>query len=225
MIRTQNPTPDKFLLEVEDTGIGFELDSTEKLFQPFEQGGRQITRQFGGLGLGLTITRSIVMAHGGTMYASSKGIGKGATFAFEIPIRATQPVPETSTDSSSPGRSKFSKKRILLVEDHKDTRTSLELLLQKNKHDVKSAGSAKEALKLADEFEFDLVISDIGLPDQSGLELMQQLKDQFHLQGIGLSGYGMEEDIAKCYAAGFIQHLTKPIRFEQLKQVISEMST
>ena len=109
------------------------------------------------------------------------------------------------------------------MEDHKDTRTSLEFLLQKNKHDVKSAASAKEALKLAAEFEFDLVISDIGLPDQSGLELMQQLKDEFHLRGIGLSGYGMEEDIAKCYAAGFVQHLTKPIRFEQLKHVISEI--
>ena len=85
-IRTRNPVPDKFLLEVEDTGIGFESDSTEKLFQAFEQGGRQITRQFGGLGLGLTITRSIVVAHGGTMKAISNGIGKGATFAFEIPI-------------------------------------------------------------------------------------------------------------------------------------------
>ena len=223
-IRTQNPAPDKFLLEVEDTGIGFELDSTEKLFQPFEQGGRQITRQFGGLGLGLTITRSIIQAHGGTMSATSKGIGKGATFTFEIPIRPTQPAPATTIAPSIGKSSHLSKKRILLVEDHKDTRTSLEFLLQKNKHEVKSAASAKEALKLAAEFDFDLVISDIGLPDKSGLELMQQLKEQFHLQGIGLSGYGMEEDIAKCYAAGFIQHLTKPIRFEQLKQVISEVS-
>ena len=222
-IRTRNPSPNMILLEVEDTGIGFEESSAEKLFQAFEQGGRQITRQFGGLGLGLTITRSIIEAHGGIIRATSEGLGKGAIFGFEIPIRMSQAVSAERADSSTRKAQKFSKKRILLVEDHKDTRTSLEFLLQKIKHDVKSATSAKEALKLAAENEFDLVISDIGLPDQSGLELMQQLKERFSLKGIGLSGYGMEEDIVKSREAGFIQHLTKPVRFDKLKQVISEI--
>jgi PAS domain S-box-containing protein len=223
-IRTRNPSPDKIGLEVEDTGIGFEPAATEKLFQAFEQGGRQITRQFGGLGLGLTITRSIVEAHGGTVHATSKGIGKGAVFGFEIPVLIGQTVPAKAGAATRPSQA-FSKKRILLVEDHKDTRTSLEYLLHKIKHEVKSAATAKEALRLASEYEFDLVISDIGLPDQSGLELMQQLKNKFNLKGIGLSGYGMEDDIAKSRAAGFIQHLTKPIRFDDLKQVISEIVT
>jgi CheY-like chemotaxis protein len=110
------------------------------------------------------------------------------------------------------------------VEDHKYTRTSLEFLLHRIKHEMKSAALAKEALKLAAENEFDMVISDIGLPDQSGLELMQQLHEQFNLKRIGLSGYGMEDDIAKSHAAGFVQHLTKPVRFDTLKQVISEMN-
>lgn len=224
-IRTRNPAPDKILLEIEDTGIGFEPAVTEKLFQAFEQGGRQITRQFGGLGLGLAITRSIVVAHGGTMLATSKGTGKGAVFGFEIPIRAGQSVSAEGTRSPAPGSQKSSPQKILLVEDHQDTRTSLEYLLHKIKHEVKSASSAKEALKLAAGHKFDLVISDIGLPDQSGLQLMQQLKDQFGLKGIGLSGYGMEEDIAKGEAAGFVRYLTKPVRFEQLKQAISEMSS
>jgi PAS domain S-box-containing protein len=225
VIRTRNPAPDKIVLEVEDNGIGFEPDSAEKLFLAFEQGGRQITRQFGGLGLGLAITRSIVEAHGGTIRATSKGIGKGALFAFEIPLRISQVASLKPAASSTGKPQKFSKKRILLVEDHKDTRTSLEFLLQKIKHDVKSAASAKEALKLAAEHQFDLVISDIGLPDQSGLELMRQLKDQFNLTGIGLSGYGMEDDIIKGRAAGFARHLTKPVRFDQLKQVISEVGS
>jgi PAS domain S-box-containing protein len=222
-IRTRNSAPGKILLEVEDTGIGFLPGSAEKLFQAFEQGGRQITRQFGGLGLGLVITRSIIEAHGGTVSAVSKGIGKGATFAFEIPLRNGQAVAVEKSAPPIGQPQKISKKRILLVEDHKDTRTSLEFLLQKINHEVKSASSAKEALKLAAQFKFDLVISDIGLPDQSGLELMRQLKNNYNLVGIGLSGYGMEEDIFKGQDAGFVQYLTKPIRFDQLKQAMTNL--
>ena len=222
VIRTRNASAGKILFEVEDTGIGFEPDATEKLFQAFEQGGRQITRQFGGLGLGLAITRSIIHTHGGTIHAISQGPGSGATFTFEIPLTISRKTSANEPALNAEKPPKFSKKRILLVEDHKDTRTSLESLLQRAKHEVKSASTAKEALALAAENEFDLVISDIGLPDQSGLELMRQLKNKFNLKGIGLSGYGMEEDIAKSRAAGFIHHLTKPVRFHDLKQIIVE---
>jgi len=222
-IRTRNPSPGRISFEVEDTGMGFDPDSAEKLFQAFEQGGRNITRRFGGLGLGLAISRSIVEAHGGKIYAASKGVGKGAVFSFEIPLHPGQMTAKKRTARATGAGPKFSPKLILLVEDHKDTRTSLEFLLQKAAYQVKSAISAEEALQLAERHHFDLVISDIGLPDQSGLELMQQLKDQFNLKGIGLSGYGMEEDLAKGHAAGFLRYLTKPVRFEQLKQAIEEM--
>ncbi|HEY1662682.1 MAG TPA: ATP-binding protein [Verrucomicrobiae bacterium] len=220
IIRTTNPSRKKISIEVQDTGIGFEPGSEEKMFQAFEQGGRHITRQFGGLGLGLAITRSIIEAHGGAIQAHSQGLGKGATFSFEIPIKPVKMVKEEKLPAA---QQKISGRHILLVEDHKDTRNSLEWLLKKNKHDVKVAASAKEALKLAEEYTFDLVISDIGLPDQSGLELMAQLRDKFGLKGIGLSGYGMEEDIAKGLAAGFVHHLTKPVKFDQLNQVIAIM--
>ena len=222
VVRTRNPSADTILLEVEDNGIGFEPGSANKLFLAFEQGSRKITQQFGGLGLGLAITRSIVEAHRGVIRATSKGIGKGAVFTFEIPLRSNQIVPPGDAIAGPPH--KFSKRRILLVEDHTDTRNSIELYLKRNKHDVKSAASAKEALRLAAEYEFDLVISDIGLPDQNGLEMMESLKNQFHLKGIGLSGYGMEEDIAKSRAAGFVAHLTKPVHIDELKKVISEVN-
>ncbi len=222
-IRTRNPSPGFILFEVEDTGIGFEPAFSEKLFQAFEQGGREITRQFGGLGLGLAITKSIIQAHGGTIQADSQGLGKGAIFSLKIPIRTIQRSVEKGIGLNNGAKQNNSFKRILLVEDHKDTRTSLEFLLQKIKHKVKSAATAQEALKLAATYQFDLVISDVGLPDQSGLALMQQLKDQYQLKGIGLSGYGMEEDLVKGQAAGFIQYLTKPIRFEQLKQILSQL--
>ena len=109
---------------------------------------------------------------------------------------------------------------VLLIEDHEDTRRSLENLLRKNFYEVSSADTAEGALELAAGNQFDLVISDVRLPDQSGLELMSKLKYHYNLRGIGLSGYGMEEDIAQAHAAGFIQYLTKPVRFDQLKELI-----
>lgn len=223
-VRTVNPAPGKISVEIQDTGIGFAAGGEEKLFQPFEQGGRHITRQFGGLGLGLAITRSIVEAHNGTIRAQSDGLGKGATIGFEMPLRSDQSATDESLPASAVSGQMAIGKSILLVEDHEDTRVVLESLLRRQKHEVKAAGSAQEALKLAEEGSFDFVISDIGLPDQSGLELMEQLRDRFGLRGIGLSGYGMEEDIARASKAGFVRHLTKPIRLDRLNEVIAELS-
>jgi PAS domain S-box-containing protein len=223
-VHTANPAPGRICVEIHDTGIGFAAGGAEKLFEPFEQGGRHITRQFGGLGLGLAITRSIIEAHGGTIRASSDGIGKGATLAFEIPLQSISDAPADQAPSLADKKQMAVGKRILLVEDHEDTRTILESLLRRSKHEVKAAASAQEALKLATENRFDLVISDIGLPDESGITLMEQLRDQFGLKGIGLSGYGMADDIAKGRNAGFVRHLTKPIRFDRLSEAIAELS-
>jgi PAS domain S-box-containing protein len=223
IIRTGNPSAGNLSVEISDTGIGFQPGSEEKLFLAFEQGGQHITRRFGGLGLGLAITHFIIEAHGGKIRGHSDGAGKGATFTFEVPLRQVKRIHVKKTAPPAARAEDNTGKRILLVEDHEATRTSLETLLRKDKHEVKSAASSGEALKLASEQEFDFVISDIGLPDQSGLELMKQLHDQFGLMGIELSGYGMEEDIARGVASGFAHHLTKPVRFDQLKRVISQM--
>ena len=222
-VRTANPAPGKITVEVQDTGIGFADGAAEKLFQPFEQGGRHITRQFGGLGLGLAITRSIIEAHDGVIHASSDGVGKGATLTFEMPLESSKAVSKEQA-ASNPADHPAVGIHILLVEDHDDTRTTLESLLRRNHHAVMAAASAEEALKLAAENTFDLVISDIGLPDESGLKLMEQLRDQFGLKGIGLSGYGMAEDITNARNAGFVRHLTKPIRFDRLTEAIAELS-
>jgi signal transduction histidine kinase len=226
-IYTSNPVPGRVELQVRDNGIGFEPSLADKLFEAFEQGGREVTRQFGGLGLGLVITRSIVEAHGGTVSATSQGPGRGATVSLELPLTAPEFKSEP-TDSDRPALlpelpAPSRARRILLVEDHADTRASLEFLLRQNQHEVWGAGSAEEALRLAAENKFDLVISDLGLPDRSGLELMRQLRDEFGLKGVGVTGYGMEENIEASHAAGFLYHLVKPIRFEQLKQVINQI--
>jgi signal transduction histidine kinase/ActR/RegA family two-component response regulator len=215
---------DTFWAVVEDTGIGFAPDSAPKLFNAFEQGGRHITRQFGGLGLGLAISRSIVELHGGTLAADSEGEGKGARFTVRLPLRRVE-RPRLATGTSSPfDPRKNAGLRILLVEDHKDTRTSMEIFLRKQRHDVKTAANAREACDLADRHTFDLVISDLGLPDETGLELMKKLRARHGLRGIATSGYGMEEDIAQSRAAGFTHHLTKPISLDRLKAALAEIA-
>lgn len=221
-IRTANPAPDRLSVTVQDSGMGFEPSRAQLLFQAFEQGGQEITREFGGLGLGLVISRSIIEAHSGTIVGKSDGVGRGATFTFEVPMVLTGA--QTDGDEYDAETTKSSPpKNILLVEDHADTRNSLELLLKRNNHQVMSASSVREALQLASQNTFDIVISDVGLPDGSGLDLMTQLHSKFGLSGIGLTGYGMEEDVEKSHAAGFVCHLTKPIRFEQLKSAIQAL--
>lgn len=223
---TRNDDAGNISVRMEDSGIGFEPESAPNFFQAFEQGGRHITRQFGGLGLGLAISRSIVEAHGGHIHAESPGIGRGATFVIELPLgrrnrRRDNPKPAAKPAATNgTGRSL----RILLVEDHKDTRASIQKLLQHARHNVMAAGSAREALETAAANRFDLVISDLGLPDQSGHQLMRQLRQQFGLRGIALSGYGMEDDVAQSREAGFVHHLTKPISIDRLKELLSEFT-
>jgi PAS domain S-box-containing protein len=225
-IHTASNSAGNITICVEDSGIGFEPGSARNFFRAFEQGGRHITRQFGGLGLGLAISRSIVEAHGGRVRAESPGFGRGATFVIELPLgrrnrRREDPKAEAKSDTTNgPGRSL----RILLVEDHKDTRASIQKLLQHARHDVMPAASAREALESAAANRFDLVISDLGLPDQSGHQLMRQLRQQFGLPGIALSGYGMEDDVAQSREAGFAHHLTKPINIDRLKELLVEFN-
>jgi signal transduction histidine kinase len=219
-IATDNPVPEEFRLQIVDNGVGFEPEMTEQIFAAFEQGGRQITREFGGLGLGLAICRSIMHGHRGTIDGFSAGPNRGATFTIRLPLRPAQLSHPTNPSNSTNPANTEAALRILLVEDHPDTRASMAKLLRR-KHDVQTADSAAEALALAMKHSFDLVISDLGLPDRGGLELMRQLRDNHRLKGICISGYGMEEDISSSREAGFVHHLTKPISFERLQHAIS----
>ena len=223
-IATGNIGKTRIWVSIADSGIGFTPESAPALFQAFEQGGREITRQYGGLGLGLAITRSIIEAHDGTIKAESPGPGKGATFTLEFPlhrIESTSPSQDPLPETRKPINSAI---RILLVEDHKDTRMSIQRLLEIAGHKVVPAASAGQALEIASQNAFDLVVSDLGLPDLTGHELMAQLRTRHGLHGIALSGYGMEEDLERSRQAGFRNHLTKPVSFEQLKGMITEFT-
>ncbi len=209
-------------IEVTDTGIGIDASRLETIFDAFEQGDARITRQFGGLGLGLAITRALVHAHGGGITARSEGRGRGASFRVELPSLAWEGRVEVAEEDGAelerfvPGRL-----AILLVEDHEDSRRLMARLLRGLDHEVRTAGSVQEALREAEAGPLDLVISDLGLPDGSGLELMRELRRRQNARGICLSGYGMEEDIRRSKEAGFAEHLTKPIDLPRLTRAMA----
>ncbi len=215
-------TPDGHLqMRVTDSGIGIEPEIMPRIFDAFEQGEQTITRHFGGLGLGLSISKALMVAHGGTLSAESDGRDQGATFIVDM-----MPRPE-KTRSSFPERDGAPEPevedrpyRILIVEDHPDTVTVTRMLLERAGYKVFSAGSVGEALEIAATTELDLIVSDIGLPDGSGLDLMRKIAGQGDIRGIAVSGFGMEEDIARSKEAGFSEHITKPMNFPALQEAI-----
>lgn len=223
-ITTENPASGAYRISVSDSGIGFNAAEEPQLFQPFEQVGREITRLFGGLGLGLSISRSIVSAHGGRIWGESPGPNKGATFHVEIPLRrGVQPV--RSADAAEVETAMRRGLNILLVEDHDDTRHLLQMILRQKGHTVEAAGTGHAALALAESAGFHLVISDLGLPDISGAELMSQLRTRYpKLRGVAVSGYGMEEDVRRSKESGFDHHLTKPVDPARLDRLIGELA-
>jgi PAS domain S-box-containing protein len=221
VIRTGNPRPGRISIEVHDHGIGIDPDAIPRLFDAFEQGGRAITKRFGGLGLGLAISKTLIELHEGTLRAQSDGKDLGSTFVVELATCASVvagPIREVQLDGSS-----VRSLRILLVEDHETTLTILTRLLRRAGHEVVPASRIKEARRHLAEQQFDLVISDLGLPDGSGADLIREAKGPLP-PSIALSGYGMDSDVRECLAAGFRTHLTKPVDWERLATTIQQLT-
>jgi len=218
-VRSVDGTGQKVRVDVTDTGIGVEPEVLPKMFDPFEQGERAITNEFSGLGLGLAIGKGVAEAHGGTVQASSPGRGHGTTLTVELPTIVTAQSRGAATSGTGRKHGKAGL-NILLVDDHADTLRVMSRLLRKLDHQVTTAESKAAALAAAAANEFDLLISDIGLPDGTGLELMQELLATRPIRGIALTGYGMESDIRQSKNAGFTAHMTKPIDFQDLVGII-----
>ena len=212
---------EQFVFEISDNGIGIEPERQASIFEPFHQGERSITRRFGGLGLGLTISKTLLDLHGGTISVESAGKNRGTTFRVFLDL-LQEPV-AASADVVSDGVTTAKSLRLLLVDDHADTRGVLSRLLSKCGHEVVTADSADKALKILESRRFDALISDIGLPDCSGYELVREAKRRQPLRGIALSGLGMDEDVLRSMEAGFDCHLTKPINFQQLRSLLEKM--
>jgi PAS domain S-box-containing protein len=209
----------KLILSIADSGIGIDPQLLPKLFNAFEQGSPTVTRQFGGLGLGLAISKALIDAHGGKLEAHSEGIGHGATFTIQLPLTPSSKSKDATRGPAAPMATAHPL-RILLVEDHGDTQQMMVRLLEGSGHQVRTADCVNSALDVAATCQFDLVISDLGLPDGSGLDLMHQLRKRHGICGIALSGYGMEIDIQRSREAGFAHHLTKPVTPDGLEAAI-----
>ena len=222
-IETLNPTPDELEVRITDTGIGIEPEKIGKIFNAFEQGQSSITRRYGGLGLGLAISKAMVDAHGGKIRAESPGKDQGAIFRVTMKsVAAPLAAPNGSGDAkpAAVADKNDRPRHLLVVDDHRDTCTGMKMMLERRGYTITVAYTADQAVEKAQGQDFDLLISDIGLPDRSGYELMRELQATRHLRGIAISGFGTEHDVSKARAAGFAEHLTKPINFERLDEAI-----
>ncbi|MES2598314.1 MAG: ATP-binding protein [Verrucomicrobiota bacterium] len=223
-VRSFNPMPGRLAITVADMGIGIAEEALSRIFLPFEQGEVGAQHRFGGLGLGLAISKAIMDLHGGELRVRSAGPGKGATFTVEL---ATADPPQVVMKQPSPVAAsepaQMASLTLLVVEDHEATLNILKRLLQRDGHRVHAAGSVAEALVLASEHDCDLVVSDLGLPDGSGLDLMRTLRERRGWRGIALSGYGTDDDVRQAREAGFAAHLLKPVEMDDLRRAIHEV--
>lgn len=220
----------KLRLDVIDSGIGISPDFLPFMFDRFRQADSTIVRNHSGLGLGLTIVRHLTELHGGTVFAHSEGTGKGATFSLELPLfenRSNEQdieSPEILNNILNPYN--FSGKTILLVDDDHDGIEPIQVLLENHGAETVCVNSANEALNAARSKQFDLMLSDIGMPETDGFQLIQMMQksnDINSFPAIALTAYASAEDRQKALSAGFQQHLSKPVDFEILLKTISNI--
>ncbi len=212
---------DGIAIEVADEGVGIAPEKLERIFGAFEQDARH---PHAGLGLGLAICKALVEMHGGEIAAHSEGVDRGASFVIHLPCVSPAVEPDPMPERPLAAREGL---RLLVVEDHPDTRDTLQRLLTRRGYVVRTAASIAQALEVAREYEFDLLVSDIGLPDGRGTDLLERVEQQRGEcpPAIAMSGFGMEDDLERSRAAGFSEHLTKPVEFAALHQAIARLAT
>jgi PAS domain S-box-containing protein len=220
---------DAVVLKVRDTGVGIDPALLPDLFETFVQGARGPDRAQGGLGLGLSLVRTLTELHGGTVTAHSDGPGRGSEFAVRLPApvtdasRATRPAAPPSTSRESADR----KARVLIVDDHRDALDSLAKLLALVGYDVRAANDPRDAIDLAEVFRPHVAILDIGLPTMDGYTLGRTLHARLSDDPptlVALTGYSQEHDRRRSEASGFALHLVKPIDAEELVQLLDGLT-
>jgi PAS domain S-box-containing protein len=221
-LASENDAEGWLLVHVRDSGVGIGAEALARIFDAFEQE-RTRHRSRHGLGLGLAIAQQLVAMHHGTLTAESLGKDRGAVFTLRLKALAPGQTSDPDALSAGEGGPQPSPRRLLLVEDHEDTLRTLARLLSLQGYHVSTAGSVSEALRLSGEERFDLLISDIGLPDGTGMDVIRSLRQNQPIPGIALSGFGTDDDRRRSREAGFAEHLTKPIDFSQLKRAVRRL--
>ena len=221
------------VVRVRDTGMGIPAEMLPRIFEPFTQVEHTLDRAQGGLGIGLTLVRRLVEMHGGTVQAFSEGRGRGSEFVVRLPIpQQALPSPVVGQafqpdEPKSPAGKPDLQRRILIVDDNKDSAESLTLLMRMLGHEVRMAHDGETALEIARQFSPDIVVLDIGLPRLSGLEVARRLRHDLGLRDtllIAMTGYGQEEDRRRSQGAGFNAHLVKPVDFGELRELLERFT-
>ena len=212
------------VIRVRDSGIGIAADQLPRVFDMFVQADTRLERSVSGLGIGLTLVKSLVEMHGGTVEASSEGIGKGCEFVVRLPILVeplTPPLPEPTADEPTPTTSR----RILVVDDNRDAAKSLAMLLKITGNETHIAHDGLEAVEAAAKFRPEVVLLDIGLPKLNGYEACRRIREQpwgKSIVVVALTGWGQEEDREKSRNAGFNSHMVKPVDYAALVKLLAE---
>lgn len=212
-------------LGIEDTGQGIAPDFLPHVFEIFRQADGSSSRRQGGLGIGLALVKQLAELHGGRVEAASEGTGRGACFSVWLPILAN--VTEGKTGHTG-NTGILKRKFILVVDDSKETTEMLSKLLQMEGAFVWTARSGMEALSVAKDKSFDLIISDISMPEMDGYQLLRRLRKLPSLEevpALALTGFGRTEDVARAQKEGFARHFTKPLDIEKLLQTVRELTS
>jgi len=209
-----------------DNGIGLSAEFLPRVFDLFAQAPVSLGRSHGGLGIGLTLVRSLVELHGGQVTAESPGLGRGSTFIVRLPI-AHLPEAAAPAAGAGPFPPASASLRILVVDDNADAADTLAAMLRLMGHSVHVLYSGTHALQVAGDVDPDLVFLDIGLPEMDGFEVMRRLKRLMRRQAwcVALTGYGSEDTRRRCRDAGFDEHVAKPVSLERLAQAIERAAS
>jgi len=217
---------DSGIVRVADTGQGIEADFLPHVFEMFRQADGSNRRRHGGLGIGLALVRQLVQLHGGSISAESGGSNHGSTFTVRLPLLHETAMPAPAA-TGSVDLASFAQTSFLIVDDSEDTIAMLKDLLTITGANVRTAANGAEALRIAAESEFDVILSDISMPEMDGFEFLARLRKidgRQNVPVIAITGFGQSVDIARARAAGFYAHLTKPLNLQMLAEILQQLA-
>jgi PAS domain S-box-containing protein len=218
------PSEDTVIIRVRDTGIGIPSEMLSLVFELFTQVDSSPSRSQGGLGIGLTLVKSLVELSGGTVEARSDGLGKGSEFVVRLPMDSRMSNVQTCLTGAATDLRDAVPRRIMVVDDNTDAAETLALLLRVTGHEVIVAQDGPSALEAAAVNDLDLIFLDIGMPHMDGFEVARRLRQSHRTANVvlvALTGWGLEEDRRRTRAAGFDYHLVKPISADTINQLLA----